>query len=287
MTKIISSLADIASRYDALFCDVWGCYHNGVRPYPGAVAALTAFREAGGAVVLLTNAPRPEPVVAKQLDAMGAPRETWDAVASSGGAAQDAVQRGDWGRRIRHIGDPDRDMAFFEGADVELVGLDEAETIVCTGLANDRVETPADYDDLLTEAKLRRLRMLCANPDLVVDVDGERRYCAGSLAALYREKGGEVMEYGKPHPQIYDYARALLTERTGRAFEDSRILCIGDGIRTDVAGALGEGLDCLFVTGGLAAAEMGPDVEAPDPNLVEAYLKRHLMGARWAIGLLR
>lgn len=287
MTEIIGSLAEIVARYDAVFCDVWGCYHNGVRPYPGAVAALAAYRAAGGAVILLTNAPRAEPIVAKQLSDMGAPSDTWDAIASSGGAAQASVRRGDWGAKVHHIGDPGRDISFFEGADVERVALEDAETIVCTGLADDRVETPDDYDDLLTEAALRKLPMLCANPDLVVDVDGERRYCAGALAELYREKGGEVMEYGKPHPQIYDYARALLTERTGRSFDSSRVLCIGDGVRTDVAGAMGESLDCLFVTGGLAAREMGPDAETPDPARVETFLGKHQMSARWAIGLLR
>ncbi|MEM8753716.1 MAG: TIGR01459 family HAD-type hydrolase [Pseudomonadota bacterium] len=286
MTDIIDSLADVSAQYDAVLCDVWGCLHNGVRILPGAVSALRAFREGGGVVVLLTNAPRPESAVQAQLDRMDAPDDAWDAIASSGGAAKDAVRRGEWGRKVHHIGAPDRDEAFFDGAEVERVPLEDAETVVCTGLRDDRTETPADYDDLLTEAALRRLRFLCVNPDLIVDVGDERRYCAGSLAQVYREKGGEVVEYGKPHAQIYDYSRAVIAEAAGRRVADDRILCVGDGILTDVKGAIGEDLDCVFVTAGLAAAEVNAPDGAPDPEKLEAFLQRHMLSPRYAMGLL-
>ncbi|MFV0473972.1 MAG: TIGR01459 family HAD-type hydrolase [Pikeienuella sp.] len=287
MTEIAPSLESISARYDAVLCDVWGCYHNGVAPLPGAVAALRAFRAKGGIVTLLTNAPRPEDAVRRQLAAMSAPEDTWDAIASSGGAARDALRRGEWGAKVYHIGSSDqRDEAFFAGAAVERVRLEEAESIVCTGLRDDRTETPADYESLLTEGALRHLPMLCANPDLVVDVGGERRYCAGSLAELYRGKNGAVTEYGKPHPQIYDYARAVLTGAAGRVIPDERILCIGDGIRTDVAGAMGEGLDCLFIAGGLAAAEVLDAAGAPDRARLDAYLAQAGFAPRWAMGLL-
>lgn len=286
MTDIIASLDEISDRYDAVFCDVWGCLHNGVRPLEGAVSALRAFRAKGGAVILLTNAPRPEAAVLTHLDRIGAPHDAWDAISSSGGAARDAVKRGEWGRKIHHIGSMERDASFFDGADIERVRLEDADAVVCTGLRDDRSETPADYDEMLTEASLRKLRFLCANPDLVVDVGDERRYCAGALAQVYREKGGDVVEYGKPHPQIYDYARATLTATIGREVADPRILCIGDGILTDVAGAIGEDLDCLFVTAGLAASEVnGPD-GAPDAEKLDGYLARHVLSPRWAIGLL-
>ncbi len=286
MTEFITSLAEISDRYDAVFCDVWGCFHNGAHPLPGAIAALQAFRARGGAVILLTNAPRPETAVEAQLARMNAPRDAWDAIASSGGAARDAVRRGEWGTRIHHIGDPERDEAFFEGADVERVRLEDAETIICTGLRDDRTETPADYNDELTEGALRRLPFLCANPDLVVDVGDKRHYCAGSLAQLYREKGGDVMEYGKPHPQIYAYARATLTRVAGREVADNRILCIGDGIITDIKGAIGEDLDSLFITAGLAAAEVnGPD-GTPDPQKLKTFTAPHQLEPQFAMGLL-
>jgi len=286
MTEIITSLDKISHRYDAVFCDVWGCYHNGIAPLPGAIAALRAFREGGGKVILLTNAPRPESAVEAGLDRMNAPHDSWDAIASSGGAAKAAMQRGDWGQRIYHIGDPSRDEVFFENTTVERVGLADADSIVCTGLRNDQIETLADYEDELTEAALRRLRFLCANPDLVVDVGDERRLCAGALAQLYRDKGGEVMEYGKPHAQIYDYARSVLSRVAGREIADNRILCIGDGIITDIKGAVGEDLDCLFITAGLAAAEVnGPD-GMPDPAKLDAFTARHMLSPTSAMGLL-
>lgn len=286
MTDIIRSFAEISDRYDAVLCDVWGCFHNGVSPLPGAVAALQAYRERGGIVALLTNAPRPEAAVHAQFRKMNAPDDAWDLIISSGGAARSAVQRGEWGRKVFHIGTPGRDDAFFDGADVERVSLEEAESVVCTGLVDDITETPADYEDLLTEAKLRGLKFLCANPDLVVDVGDQRRYCAGSLAAMYREKGGEVMEYGKPHPQIYDYARMRLHEVAGREIDPAHVLCIGDGVLTDIRGAIGQDLDSLFITAGLAAEEVnGPDGH-PDAEKLEAFSQRHQMSPRWAMGLL-
>ncbi|MGB0507651.1 MAG: TIGR01459 family HAD-type hydrolase [Pikeienuella sp.] len=284
-TEIVANLSQIATRYDAVFCDVWGCYHNGQAPMPDAIAALQAFRANGGTVVLLTNAPRPETAVRAQLDAMNAPRDSYDVIASSGAAARDAVRSGDWGKRVYHIGAP-KDDPFFENANVERVRLEDAETVVCTGLRDDRTETVDDYVDELREASLRGLRFLCANPDLVVDVGELRLYCAGALAAKYRELGGIVVEYGKPHPQIYDYARKVLTETAGREIPDHRILCIGDGIRTDVKGAMGEDLDCLFVTGGLAAHEVGDSRGDVDPMRLKTYLDSHVMAPRFAIPLL-
>lgn len=287
MTEIIQALSDVSENYDAVLCDVWGCFHNGVSPYAAAQSALKAFREKGGCSVLLTNAPRPESSVLGQLQAMNADEAAWDAIASSGGAARDAVRNGDWGKKVYHIGAADRDEAFFDGAFVERVRMEDAESIVCTGLREDHKETPDDYADEFTEAVLRRLPFLCANPDLIVDVGEERRYCAGALAQLYREKGGAATEYGKPHPQIYDYARRVIANAAGKVVDDTRILCIGDGIRTDVKGAIGEGIDCLFVTGGLAAEECGPNVEHPEQEMMDAYLAEHQMSPRYAIGRLR
>ncbi|MCU0899852.1 MAG: TIGR01459 family HAD-type hydrolase [Cypionkella sp.] len=291
MTRIIQSLADVARDYDALFCDLWGCLHNGVAPFPAAVAALQSFRAGGGKVILVTNAPRPKSSVVRQLDAMGLPRDTWDDVATSGDAAQAAMLRGAVGHRIHHIG-AEKDEPFFaefepdladlaQTANLTRVPLAEAEGVVCTGLAHDLTETPADYRAALLLAKTRGLKMLCANPDIVVDMGDKRLYCAGALAKAYEEMGGEALYYGKPHPPIYDLARRRL------GLEEPRILCVGDGIGTDVAGGVAEGLDTLFVTGGLAAAEFGPDPENPDSGLLDLWLNRHQLSATLAIGHLR
>jgi len=290
MTRLIESLDEIAGRYDAAFVDLWGCVHDGVRAFPEAVAALRRFREGGRAVVLVTNAPRPREEVAAQLAALGVPPEAWDAIATSGDSARTALFRGVVGRTVFHIGEP-QDEAFFtppavvsDPVAIERVPLAQAEGLVVTG-PEDRHADPAVWRPVFLAAKTRGLKLLCANPDVVVDRGGRREWCAGALAALYTEMGGESLYFGKPHPPIYDLARRRLAA-LGPMPEDAGILCIGDGIATDIAGALGEGLDAVFVTGGLAAAEIGPP-EAPDPARLEAFLGRHQMSASFAMGRLR
>ncbi|MGL4311737.1 MAG: TIGR01459 family HAD-type hydrolase [Paracoccaceae bacterium] len=294
MPRVIQSLSEISAGYDAVFCDLWGCLHNGVNVFPAAVAALQAFRQAGGRVVLLTNAPRPQAAVTAQLTRLGAPDDCYDIVVTSGDAAQAAMLSGLVGRRVYHIGAA-KDEPFFTDIPAEYaseppitrVPLAEAEGVVCTGLVNDATETPDDYRTLLLEAKTRGLKLLCANPDIVVDMGEKRIYCAGALAALYTEMGGESLYFGKPHPPIYDLARQKLAAVTGRDTGDDRILVIGDGVATDIQGGVSEGLDTLFITGGLAAGEFGTDAENPDPALIDPYLTRHQLSATYAMGKLR
>lgn len=293
MTQIVPSLATIANRYDALFCDLWGCLHNGHAPYPAAVAALRSFRAGGGRVVLLTNAPRPARFVIATLDRMGVPRDAWDLVVSSGDAAQFAMLHGAVGHRVWHLG-PAKDDGFFTdyppefaGDHIERVDLHQAQGIVCTGPFDELTEVPEDYRDRLLDAKARGLKLLCANPDLVVDMGERRIYCAGALAALYTEIGGESLYFGKPHPPIYDLARRELAALTGSEPEAGRILAIGDGIATDVLGAAGQGIDALFVSGGLAARDLGPDPEHPAPAALDDWLARHQMSPAFTIGRLR
>lgn len=289
MTKIIPALSDIGSDYDVLFCDIWGCVHNGRAAYPAAIAALQQYRQGGGKVALVTNAPRPARFVAQSLDRMGVPRDAWDVIVTSGDAAQDAMFRGAVGQRVWHLG-PDKDDGFFEpetaeeaAADpISRVDLQDAEGIVCTGPFNEMTETPEDYRDRLTEARDRGLKLLCANPDIVVDVGETRIYCAGALAQFYEQIGGTSLYYGKPHDPIYDLARRQLgVDRSARA------LAVGDGIATDILGAANQGVDALFVTGGLAASELGDDVENPDSALMLDWLERAGHAPRYAIGRLR
>ncbi len=289
MTRIIRSLSEIALNYDVLYCDLWGCLHNGAAPYPAAVAALRAFREGGGQVVLMTNAPRPSQYVIAQLDRIGTPRDCYDIVVSSGDASQDAIFSGAAGRKVWHLGPPKDDGLFTdippEWADapaIERVPLEDAEGIVCTGPFDEDTEVPADYHARFLLAKTRGLPMICANPDIVVDLGARRIYCAGALAAYYEDMGGPVSYFGKPHPPIYDRARRLLN-----LGDDARILAIGDGILTDVPGAAGEGIDALFVTGGLAHDQFGPDVENPDPEMLDAWLRERQQDPQYSIGRLR
>ncbi|MDX5357357.1 MAG: TIGR01459 family HAD-type hydrolase [Rhodobacterales bacterium] len=292
MTRIIRELAEISDRYDVLFCDLWGCVHDGKRAMPAAVAALQAFRAKGGAVVLLTNAPRPKPSVMRQIERLGVPADAWDEIVTSGDAAQYALVNGAVGRKVWHVGPP-KDLTFFSemapdlpAADIELVPLTEAEGIVATDLFDNLHEQPDEYYGRLLMAREANLPMLCANPDLMVDYGDKRVWCAGALAKMYEEMGGTALYFGKPHPPIYDLARRRLAAM-GREVSEDRILCLGDGIGTDVAGAAGEGLDGLFVTGGLAAEQFGPDVENPDGALLDAWLAAHEAAPQWAIGRLR
>lgn len=293
MTRILTSLSEVSGTYDALFCDLWGCLHNGRAPYPAAVAALQAFRAKGGRVVLLTNAPRPSKFVMAQLDRMGVPRDAWDIIVSSGDAAQYAMLSGAVGTRVWHLG-PDKDDGFFNdlpgdapATPIIRVPLEEAEGIVCTGPFDELTEVPEDYRARFLYAKTKGLKLLCANPDLVVDMGDKRIYCAGALAALYTEMGGESLYFGKPHPPIYDLARRRLAALTGHEPDNGSILAVGDGIATDIQGAIGEGIDALFVTGGLAAEEFGADIENPVLALLDRWLEDQQMSPAYTIGRLR
>ena len=290
MTRIIDSLAEIAADYDALFCDLWGCVHNGIAAFPEAVAALKGFRAGGGRVVLLTNAPRPWREVAAQIDGLGVPREAWDAIATSGDSARLAMFDGVVGRRVYFIGE-ERDLGFFghmhlaeDAPEIARVPLTQAEGIVCTGPFDPHADPAVHRPDFLY-AKTKGLKLLCANPDIVVDRGDSREWCAGALAALYTEMGGESLYFGKPHPPVYDLARRRLAEH-GSPVPDSRILAIGDGIRTDIQGAQGEDIDSLFVTGGLAAQETKTRGQ-PDPEALAAFLEAEMVTPTFSIGYLR
>ncbi|MGZ3216410.1 TIGR01459 family HAD-type hydrolase [Paracoccus sp. T5] len=289
MPRIIASLAEISAGYDALFCDLWGCLHNGKQPYPAAVAALQAYRAQGGKVCLMTNAPRPSQYVIAQLDRMGVPRDAWDLVVSSGDAAQDAMFAGAVGLKVWHIG-TEKDLGFFDdvpevhaaAAPIRRVQLAEAEGIVASGPFDEIKETPEDYRARFIDARDRGLPMLCANPDIVVDLGETRIYCAGALAEFYESLGGQALYFGKPHAPIYQRARQLM----GLGAE-ARYLAVGDGIGTDILGAEQQGIDSIFVTGGLAAEAFGTDVEDPDAGLLDEWLAVQQRRPTYAIGRLR
>ncbi len=290
MTRIIDSLAEISGQYDALFCDLWGCVHDGIRALPAAVEALRAYRAEGGTVVLVTNSPRPRASVAAQIARMGVTDDSWDVIATSGDSARAAMFEGVVGRKVWHIGEP-HDAPFFEPLEllsdpvaIEKVDLDEAEGIVCTG-PFDPMADPAVLRPQFLLAKSRGLKLLCANPDIVVDRGETREWCAGALAQLYTEMGGESLYFGKPHPPIYDLARRRL-QKLGKSIPDDRILAVGDGIHTDVQGGMGENIDTLFITGGLAREDTATR-DQPDPALLARFLTRAQMEPSYSIGLLR
>ncbi|MFD2740175.1 TIGR01459 family HAD-type hydrolase [Sulfitobacter aestuarii] len=290
MTQIIRSLSEISQDYDALFVDLWGCVHNGVKAFPSAVAALQNYRERGGKVVLVTNSPRPRAGVEKQLVQFGVPEDAWDSIATSGDSARSAMFRGVVGEKIWFIG-TEHDTKFFEPlhilenpVDIQRVDLQDAQGIVCSG-PFDPMADPGILRPQFEQAREQRLKLLCANPDIVVDRGEVREWCAGALAALYTEMGGESLYFGKPHAPIYDLARRRL-KALGAEVPDSRILAIGDGVLTDIKGAADARIDSLFISGGLAAAETGTASD-PDCAALKAFLHKEKSSPRFTIGYLR
>lgn len=267
MTKLqfITRLSSIADRYDGLLCDAWGVIHDGVRAFPGVDEALTKFRAARGPVVILTNAPRANEIIPPQLDRVGLSRSAYDAVVTSGDATRAAIENF-LPKPAFKIG-PQKDETLYKGMSVSWTTLEKAEFIVCTGLIDDAHEEPEDYADLLSRAAARKLPMICANPDVVVRWGGRLVYCAGALAEAYEKRGGAVIYGGKPHRPIYELAFARLQEAAGRALDRARILAIGDGAKTDIAGANNSGLDALFV-----AHEGGVHQGAADEATIAAAL---------------
>lgn len=268
---LINGLSAVADRYDVLLSDVWGVIHNGRESFRDACAALARWRAERGPVILISNAPRPSSAVHSQLDQLGVPREAWSAFISSGDATRILLSARAPGPAWA-IG-PDKDAALYEGLDLAFSGPEGAAFISCTGPYDDDVEGPDDYEARFKVALERRLPMICANPDIVVQKGDRLIYCGGALAQRYEEMGGEVIMAGKPHAPIYDLCLAEAQLILGRPLERSRVLCIGDGVATDARGANRQGLDLLFIASGIHGAEtIGP--QGLDATAVEALLSR-------------
>jgi HAD superfamily hydrolase (TIGR01459 family) len=242
---ILSSVAELADTSDAWIVDIWGVMHNGARAHPAAVDACIAFRRRGGGVVLLSNAPRPFAAVVPHMTALGVPPEAYDAGVTSGDATRDMISA--WqGRPLLHIG-PERDLGLIAGLDISLAPPAAAEVVLCSGLHDDTRETPANYADLWPGLVRRGVPMICANPDIMVERGHELIYCAGALAADYEAAGGKVTYAGKPHLPIYARTEAEIARLRGRPVARERVLCIGDGIDTDLKGAYAAGLRSVFI----------------------------------------
>ncbi|MDX6806882.1 TIGR01459 family HAD-type hydrolase [Terrihabitans rhizophilus] len=256
-----SGLSSLVANYDVVLCDVWGVLHNGVAAWPSASEALVKFRGMGGTVVLVSNAPRPVRDVEAMLDQLGVPRGAYDAIITSGAVTRTEIDRR--GIKFIHPIGPQRDNGLFDG--LELVPVEEAQLAVVTGLEDDTRETPEDYRTRLTDMHAHGLDLICANPDRVVERGDQLVWCAGAVAELYEQVGGEVLYIGKPFPGIYERALEIASTLRGSPVPKARALAIGDSMITDVAGANAFGVDCLFVTGGIHGADIG------HPPVTEAY----------------
>jgi len=271
---LIQGIAALAPRYDGFILDLWGVVHDGVAPLPGALECLDALKAAGKRIALLSNAPRRSDDVVERITRIGVPAGLYHHVMSSGEEAWQHLHRRDdpfyatLGRRCLHIGS-ERDMLIREGLELEFVDTaEQAEFILNTGPAGweDRI---ADYAPLLRRALARALPMVCANPDLVVMHGNRLALCAGALAQWYEEAGGHVRWHGKPFRSVYDTCIELLgiADRT-------RVLAVGDSLRTDIAGAASASLDSVLIADGIHAEEFGTiGNQPPDLECIAAALQ--------------
>ena len=269
MAKRIQNLSEAIGEYDVVLSDVWGVVHNGVEAFPQSCAALGAAREAGATVVLITNSPRPAPGVITQMKQLGVPDGTYDRIVTSGDVTQHLIVEGP--KKVFLIG-PDRDLNLFDGLGVEVSSKDDADCIVCTGFFDDEKEVPEDYTDILTAFAKREVPLICANPDLVVERGHKIIPCAGAVAAYYEQLGGKIRVAGKPHRPIYEAALDAAREARGD-FPMNRVLAIGDGMPTDVRGALAYGLDLLYISAGIHVAEYTINGQT-DEAILQAWLKQ-------------
>ena len=278
LPQMLTGLADIAENYDALIVDIWGVLHNGQAPFEGVDAALLNYRQQGGKVLLLSNAPRPGTSAVKRLEAIGNSHDGFDDILTSGDAVRALMSdMGREGKKICHIG-PQKDADLITDLEVEFVDEDAADAILFSGPYDDTTETPDDYGDMLARFRARNLPLLCPNPDRTVQFGDRVIYCAGAIAEAYENIGGEVVWVGKPYPVVYTRARAMLRHMTG--LENPNLLAIGDGPKTDMPGAEAAGIDALFIGGGLASAS-GADIE--NPEAIAAILAEENTQARYAM----
>jgi HAD superfamily hydrolase (TIGR01459 family) len=276
----VPGLSAIAEHYDVLLCDVWGVVHNGRESFPAACEAMRRFRAERGPVILITNAPRPREPVVEQLDGLSVPREAWSQVVTSGDATRALLAARAPGPVFK-LG-PERDWPLYAGLPLEEAGLDQAAFICCTGPFDDEREGPEDYRQRFLGAIARGLEFICANPDIVVQRGDRLIYCAGALAQLYGDLGGRVLTAGKPYPAIYDLALNEAEALLGRSVDRSRVLCVGDGLPTDIRGANAQALDVLFVANGIHGGEaVGPG--GLNAGVVADLLRQEGLSARWAL----
>ena len=258
-TKLIKGLSQIQSKYDAFFIDLWGVIHNGVKVYPGAIDVLENLSKLNKRFVLISNAPRPSKSVERYLINLKMDKTFLNNLVTSGEAALQTLKKNIYGEKIYHLG-PKRDEDLISGFEKNQTSLEKCDFILCTGLFDEKIDSLNYYEDLLK--KYTKLKMLCTNPDLIVHRGSVTEYCAGSIAAIFEKLGGQVVYFGKPYPEIYNFC--IKKSKT--------ILAIGDNIRTDIMGANKMKFDSLFIMGGIHKKEF-TNLDAKDYDKVLSKYK--------------
>lgn len=244
--RALRGLSEVAHLYDGFILDLWGVVHDGVKPFPWTVETLTQLKQAQRIIWMLSNAPRRAHLVAARLTAMGVGPELYDGIMTSGEAAWMALKDrhlAQWGRKCFHLGPSDKDGSVYEGLDVALVDEpQDADFLLATGVF-DFADKAEQYIDVLKACIKAKLPMVCANPDRIVHVEHQLVVCAGTFADMYREMGGEVVYFGKPHSTVYNLCLGGMGVK--------KVMAVGDGMQTDIEGAALAGIDSALVTSGI------------------------------------
>ncbi len=237
-------LKSIINRYDLFFIDLWGVVHNGIELYENSINVLDNLAAANKNFILLTNAPRPNETVINFLKKMGL-KKYFENVFTSGEAAHKYLISHLGKKNFFHIGPP-RDFDLFKNIEKNnVLNIEDADYFLCTGLFEDQENDLDYYKKLLSNHTSKK--MICTNPDLIVDRGEEREYCAGSVAKSFEEIKGEVIYFGKPHPPVYNLSTNIINKK---------VLCIGDNLNTDIKGANIQNFDSLLITNGIHRKEI-------------------------------
>lgn len=252
----IKNLKNFIKGYDLILCDLWGVIHNGEKIFPESLEFLHYTKDAGISVILFSNAPRPNTVVRSFLEnKIKLSENLFHSIISSGDVALEMINNLNHGKSYFHMGPP-KDYDLLDRIKITKTDkIEEADFILCTGLNNDEIENPFDYQNILSEMARLNLPMVCANPDIMAFRGNKKIFCAGSIAEYYSDLGGKVKFYGKPFREMYNHAyKKALNEKI--ITSKSQILAIGDSVRTDLNGAINFGINSIFIENGIHKNEI-------------------------------
>tara|TARA_B100001059_G_C17756493_1_gene540215 strand:+ start:125 stop:931 length:807 start_codon:yes stop_codon:yes gene_type:complete len=238
----LDHLAEIYKNYDTFVIDLWGVIHNGVMLNQKAIEAVEQLKNNSKKIVFLSNAPRPSAKVINYLLKMNINKRLLSNVVTSGEAAMHAINKNRFGKTFFHLGPP-RDTSVFEKVKNNKTNLESCDFILCTGLFDNHENDLKYYHQFLENYVSKKL--ICTNPDLIVHRGNDEELCAGSVAKVFEELGGEVVYFGKPYKEIYKMCFS----------SDEKVLAIGDNLRTDIKGANNLNIDCIFISEGVHRGE--------------------------------
>ena len=254
--KELDHFADIFKNYDTFIIDLWGVMHNGIALNPDAIKVVDKLNQNSKKIVFLSNAPRPSSKVINFLLKMKMDKKYLGYVMTSGEAAMHAINKKKFGKTFYHLG-PARDISIFEKVKDNRTDLESCDFILCTGLFDDNENDLNYYKKLLLNHVSKKL--ICTNPDLIVHRGSVEELCAGSVAKVFEDLGGEAIYFGKPHKEVYNMCFG----------SNEKVLAIGDNLRTDIKGANNLKIDCLFITDGVHRKEFNNPSELNE--LLEKY----------------